>query len=187
MDFKFSKTVMLAMGLILANNANADTYHFSETISGATITGSFTGTTTDGNSITNLSNISVFDNGVAFNGNGNLLAYSFQSTSPTTTAPTLGGAVVTINGFGNNFVFLDKDYYSTWTNELSGGNDGTAKNTYNLIAFPRDNLHFNNTAPENWSVTDVTSPVPESAEWVMMLLGLPMIGWVVRRKTGLGR
>jgi hypothetical protein len=28
----------------------------------------------------------------------------------------------------------------------------------------------------------ITSAVPESQEWAMMLLGLPVIGWVVRRK-----
>jgi len=32
------------------------------------------------------------------------------------------------------------------------------------------------------SATNITSAVPEAGEWAMMLLGLPLLGWVVRRK-----
>jgi carbonic anhydrase len=31
----------------------------------------------------------------------------------------------------------------------------------------------------------ITSPVPEQEEWAMLLLGLPLVGWVVRRKQSL--
>jgi hypothetical protein len=63
MDFRVIKTAVLAVGLALASNENAAMYDFSETISGVSITGSFSGNA-NGNNITGIDNISVSANGI---------------------------------------------------------------------------------------------------------------------------
>jgi hypothetical protein len=162
MNFRFTKTAILAMGFALASNANAAIYDFSETIQGVNITGSFTGTA-NGNDITGISNISVNVGGIAFT--GPLTAESLNSGTL-----VQGNADVTFNGLGNNFMFIDRtDPSNVYNNYLAST---PAFTTTNDIQYAAANTAFSinpsislgvQGGPTNWSVTAV--PVP-SAVWL---------------------
>jgi hypothetical protein len=178
MDLRF-KTAILAMGLALASNANADLYDFSETISGVSITGSFTGTAS-GNDITGISNISVIADGVAFSG-------PLESDAYHGTSWTLGQGIVSINGADNNFVFINQGWLANnalLTNYLQNIDTPQYPVYQNAVYISNQSTVDNvlTAAPTNWSVTDVTSvPVP-AAVW---LFGSVLAGFIGfnRRKS----
>jgi len=170
MDLPFIKTAILFMGLALASNANATTYDFSETIQGISITGSFTGTAS-GNYISGISNISVTADGTAFTGLIDSYGYDNFSNSF-----IYGNASVTFNGVGNNFTFAqDALPNNSLTNYIPYG-ESHQWDTVTIGGTTYTDAY--KISPSNWSVT----AVPETGEWAMMLLGLPLLGWVVRRK-----
>ncbi len=178
--------------------AKADTlYDFSYKFnSGDVVTGSFMGNP-NGNLITNLTDISVSLDGVTFNGNGSLSAFAW-SYDGFNFGPYFTGAVASFNGLQNNFYFVDTtsprtsvgtNYFLSETTPITfciSSNHGgcISNNPTNFVAATfvggksvSDGI--GNSLPNNsWTVT----AVPEAGEWAMMLLGLPLLGWVVRRK-----
>jgi hypothetical protein len=192
MRFKITKKIFLPLALALAGEAHADhAYTLDWIIGGDEIFATFNGTA-NGNVITNLSNISVFFDGIAFSGNGNLYANSINDNA---TGWSSTGAQISFDGQENNFVFSNTDFSNNLnftnyfydfsklfpgTNEVViGHNDVNGDLVGNgssdlIILSDSDNSGYSITA------------VPEPGQWAMMLLGLPLIGWaVLNRKDSL--
>jgi len=196
--FRFTKTAILAMGLAIAGNANAEIFDFKYTFTGSSdvVTGTFSGTAS-GDVITNLSNITISFNGVAIptDSTGSMYTGSVQLIGWANY-----GAQLSFDGLQNNAGFFDTNYpaspgtaypnygfvtynNSTYGNYIEFGHTSTSNGQYTGTIFDVVNSEipvygypaFNQAA---WSV----SAVPEAGEWAMMLLGLPLVGWVVRRK-----
>jgi hypothetical protein len=71
---------------------------------------------------------------------------------------------------------------SAQTNPLARGNDQAAAPRSEPIGRPAFGQHgMGRPQPRN-SVVNVT-PVPEPGQWAMMLAGLALVGWIVRRNS----
>lgn len=81
---------------------------------GVVVNGSFTGTA-NGNLVTDLSNISVFINGFAYNSNGSLFASSMGMNGWGQLGWRSGGGVASFDGLQNNFLFIDSDYPNSYS------------------------------------------------------------------------
>ncbi|WP_347988927.1 hypothetical protein [Methylomonas sp. AM2-LC] len=170
---RFIKLLVL-FTLFGINYAYADTteYKLDWKIGSDEIIAKFNGTAT-GNFITNISNASVFFDGVAFSGNGSLFVDSISLFGGFWLS---SGAQISFDGTYNNFVFANSN--------LAIGD--TATNYFYSIEVPGQSYNYLVIGSEKhygfsnsgYSV----SAVPEAGEWAMMLLGLPLLGWVVRRK-----
>ncbi len=149
------------------------------------MTGSFDGTVI-GDEIINLRNVSVFHDGVAFTGNGNLYVYGWYSH--------LGwhrdSAIASLDGRHNNFHFSDVDYSVTSTftnlftvNPLSSPTTNYAEAKYPGLGNPMVNDY--GYVPEHWTLTNVTA-VPEPEAYAMLLAGLGVVGALARRRRNVG-
>tara|TARA_R110000868_G_scaffold98415_1_gene270844 strand:- start:71 stop:637 length:567 start_codon:yes stop_codon:yes gene_type:complete len=94
----------LAFGTAAALQAGSFTYSYTFQ-DGDVVSGSFNGTQS-GNLITGLSDISLFFNGVAATNN----PMFGTGWSPTNNSWVSGGAVASIDGTQNNFLFIDSNY-----------------------------------------------------------------------------
>lgn len=102
------KNIYAAVIALVAATAQADpnTFQFSYAyMPGFAITGSFSGTQS-GDLVTDLSNISVYIDGVGFKGNGHLYQAHYVSRYTLVS----GGAVASFSGLHNNFFFIDTSY-----------------------------------------------------------------------------
>ncbi len=163
--------------------ANAATFQYSFDFgNGDVVSGMFDGTA-NGNLVTGLSNISASYNGVAFNGSGSLFVYSYGTYSDYyRLSPGTGYA--SFDGTNNNFLFFNLDvtkafpavpanfFYSSLN--LSESKVSTSQGSSSILN------NYGNFG-QYWNLTQV-NPVPEPETLAMMLLGLPMIAWTVRRR-----
>jgi hypothetical protein len=201
----FVKAAVVAALLGASAAASASTFDFSYTFAdGQEVTGDFTGTTTNGGqSVTNIGNIQVALNGIAFApatvggvtyGNATLQANTwntslgaFDDTTPVT---------IYANGALNNFVFSDVDA-STSTSpdyEFAYINDGT-NNIYQAVAanflqsdaFSKAEGNSTQLALDSpgiassWTLTEV-APVPIPAALWLFASGLSFFGIRGRRR-----
>jgi hypothetical protein len=137
---------------------------------GSIVNGEFTGNAS-GNLISDLSNISVFFNGVAFNGSGSLYAASLDSNYIWQS----GTGVASFDGLQNNFLFSDTDYSidKTYTNYFYDAYPITHDAyMYASRGESWDDLSSDSYIGGNWSVTTATD-VPEPAP--VLLLGFACI------------
>jgi hypothetical protein len=202
----FLKAAVVATLLGASAAASASTFDFSYTFAdGQEVTGDFTGTTTNGGqSVTDISNIQVSLNGVAFApvtvsgvtyGNSTLQANTWNTAS--------GGAfdnttpvTVYANGALNNFVFSDvdastntsPDYEFAYINDATNGIfQVVAANYLQTDAF--STAEGNSTqlaldasgAASNWSLKEV-APVPIPAALGLFASGLGLFGARGRRR-----
>lgn len=167
-----------AAALLAATAAQATTYQFSYTFAnGNVVTGRFDGTAY-GNLITDLSNISVAANGVAFNAyNGTI--YNFYSDD-------WGGqanwAMASFDGSFNRLLFSTSPYQPgggffygetfslgpTRAYAQGAGVDGVLSSISTAETY----------SAARWSV----SAVPEPATYGMLLGGLGLVGLLARRR-----
>jgi hypothetical protein len=202
----FVKAAVVAALLGASAAASASTFDFSYTFAdGQEVTGDFTGTTTNGGqSVTDISNIQVQLNGIAFapvTVGG--VTYGNATLQANTWNPASGGAFdnttpVTIyaNGALNNFVFSDVDA-STSTSpdyEFAYINDAT-NNLFQAVAanfLQHDSFSTaeGNTSQlaidspgsaSNWTLSEVT-PVPIPAAVWLFASGLGLFGSRSRRR-----
>jgi hypothetical protein len=200
----FVKAAVVAALLGASAVASASTFDFSYSFAdGQEVTGDFTGTTANGGqSVTNISNIQVQLNGIAFApvttggvtyGNATLQANTwnptlaaFDDTTPVT---------IYANGALNNFIFSDVDA-STNTSpdyEFAYINDAT-NNIYQAVAanflqsdsFSKAEGNSTQLAIDSpgvassWTLTEVT-PVPIPAALWLFASGLSLFGFRGRR------
>ena len=102
---------------------------------------------------------------------GNLAATSFS-----------GAPVVWLDGAAdsNNFQF------GNYVNLAFDNSPGSAHPIFDIAN--SSNVTSTGFGPQGWGLaasSTFTAAVPEPEEWAMMLLGLPLISWVVRRKQSI--
>jgi hypothetical protein len=194
-----------ACAVLGAGGAYATTFDFSYSFAdGQEVTGDFSGTTTDGGqSVTNISNLQIALNGIAFApvvsggvtlGNATLQANAW---SPATAAFT-DNAPVTIyaNGALNNFIISDvdaavntsPDYEFAFINDATNGiYQVVAANFLQTDAFSTAEGNSTQLALDapgnaaNWTLTEAT-PVPVPATLALLVSGLGLVGFSGRRR-----
>lgn len=201
----FVKAAVVAALLGASAAASASTFDFSYTFAdGQGITGDFTGTTTNGGqSVTNIGNIQVQLNGIAFapvTTGG--VTYGNATLQANTWNPTLAAfddtTPVTIysNGALNNFVFSDvdaatnssPDYEFAYINDSANGIfQAVAANFLQSDSFSKAEGNATQLAldsPGNaaaWTLTEV-APVPIPAALGLFASGLSLFGFRGRRR-----
>jgi hypothetical protein len=170
-----------AVGLSACGSAEAQNHFaFTDQLSngGQVMTGTFDGTIGLDGIITNLSNINVFMDGVAFQGNGSLVALHYDDDQ---FMEVMGGAIASLDGTHNNFVFADVDY--------TGG--AVPANYYRSLFDPQGgyNVSYAQIGVSNptWGYGPVgfhavMLAVPESASWAMMAGGFALAGMALRNR-----
>ena len=195
---KVALTAAIALGSIAAN---ATTFNFSYTfdptyasdITGdgnpIVMTGSFSATAS-GLAVSNISNVQLALNGVAFNGPLLIEAEDANGNFSSTIAPTFSSSLAQ-----TNFVIADTDV-ATGSGAASVSNyfyiDGALAPTaqsggqafvmsLNTANFPVGNDLAAN--PATWQFSAVTQPVPEPESYAMLLAGLGLLTVAARRRT----
>ena len=201
----FVKAAVAAALLGASAAAGASTFDFSYSFAdGQQVTGDFTGTTTNGGqSVTNISNIQVQLNGIAFapvTTGG--VTYGNATLQANTWNPASGGAfddttpvTVYANGALNNFVFSDvdaatntsPDYEFAYINDSANGIfQAVAANNLQTDSFSQEGnaTQLAIDSPGNassWTLTEAT-PVPIPAAVWLFASGLGLFGSRGRRR-----
>jgi|SRR5882672_4142958 len=172
-----------ALGLC-ATSAKADLFNFSYTFADASVvSGSFAGTAS-GVYVDNISDVSVFWNGIPFSGNPGLqhmglnTGGSFDPSMP---------AVVSTDASLNNFLFADiyPTYFGT-TNSFYMVSHGTFSSAEVWRGFGGAPGSFDPVIdPSRWSLTNVSAvtAIPEPETYAMLLAGLGFLGFMARRRN----
>jgi hypothetical protein len=185
------KKLIQAAALLAACSgaAHASTFDFSykfnpsSNVPAPVVTGSFDGTLT-GNLLTNISDISVAVNGVAFN--GPLFLGSWDSSAGDVNF-TASSAVVSTNGALNNFVIGDTNdpllgnftnlfYYVNGSTPSGGGQEASLQNIAGPSGFDMDTAGGIGT----WSLQQ--APVPLPAALPLLASGLGLFAAAKRRR-----
>lgn len=177
-----------ALLAVCSGAAQASTYDFTYTFNSLSndpapvVTGSFDGTLS-GNLFTNISDVSVAVNGVAFNGSLSIGSWD-SSGGVVNFAPN--AAVVSTSGALNNFVIVDTNdptLASNWTNlfyyvnglgPLGNSQEVSLQNTFGPSGFDADSTGGVGT----WSV----QPVPLPAALPLLVSGLGLFAAAKRRR-----
>lgn len=172
--------------------ASAGVFDFSYTFGdGQQVTGSLDGTTTDGGqTVSDISNLQVYLNGIAFTGGVGPLQLNAWNTSLESYDDTTP-VVLSANESLNNFIISDvdaanstaADYYFTLVNDPAGvGNSAVALNYLQSDSFsgPGTNQLAIDDGTGTWSLT--AAPVPLPATLPLFISGLGGLG-----ALGIGR
>jgi hypothetical protein len=191
----FVKAAVVAAALGASAVASADNFDFSYVFTdGQEVTGSFAGLTSNGGqSATDISNLQVAFNGIAFSGGaGPLVLNAWNTSTELFNAPSSSTAIYA-NASQNNFGISDvdqsvnsgPDYYFNFVNDPSPkvGSSVTALNALQSDAFSSA-LGFqfdSDNVTGTWTLTDV-SAVPLPAGLPLLLSGLGLFGIAARRR-----
>lgn len=193
------KTVVAGVLIGASTVASASTFDFSYSFAdGQLVTGDFTGTTTNGGqSVTNIGNLQVQLNGVAFApvvsggltlGNATLQIDAWNPSAATFVDTT--PATIYANGALNNFVIADvdaatntsPDYEFAYLNDSTNGIfQVVAANFLQSDSFSQSEGNATQLAVDapgnasNWTLTEVT-PVPAPASLALLASGLGLLG-----------
>jgi hypothetical protein len=192
----FVKAAVVAAALGASAVASADNFDFSYVFTdGQEVTGSFAGLTANGGqSATDITNLQVAFNGIAFSGGvGPLVLNGWNTTSETFNAPSASTAIYA-NASQNNFGISDvdlslngnPDYFLSFVNDPSPavGSSVTALNALQSDTFsgPGAPQFDTDNLTGTWTLTDV-SAVPLPAGLPLLLSGLGLFGIVARRRA----
>lgn len=172
--FKLLATVSAAALVCAA--ADATPFAFTDLLqTGQMVTGTFDGDLS-GNLITNMSNISVWVDGIAYAGNGSLFNAHLDGG-------WAGTGTASLDGSQNNFIFVNSD--------LAGG-DGNFSNFFYSISEVGDAAintitgQYGTTTPPTafraHAVEQQVRAVPEPASWAMMIGGFGLVGASLRTR-----
>ena len=167
---------ILLFGFVLS--ANGATFNFSYDFGGNTVSGMFDGTQNN-NLVEGISNISMYFNGVAFD--GPLYATGWSNA----TSWTSGGAVASFDGLENNFFFSDVDYldHISVSNYFVILTDGLA-NTAVTVDHDTGVDVRQGFDSGSWTLEAAqSSSVPESSSLYLLAFGLLGLFGTVRRKA----
>ena len=169
--------VVAGAALLICGGAQAQSHFtFTEQLgdSGPLMTGTFDGMLS-GDVITSLSNISVFMDGVAFQGNGSLIAMHYDQDQY---LYVLGGAIASLDGQHNNFLFADVDpnlggttnHYESLFDAQGGWDTSYAQRGISNPVWGYGPVRFR----------AVELAVPEPASWMLMVGGFALAGTGLR-------
>lgn len=142
-----------------------------------TITGSFIGEFENGR-ISNLTDIHLFRDGVAFRGNGVLYTFQFDARRRSWNA----GGYLSLDGSANNIMFIDTDY---------GAGDSSFYNYFYSVtglgnaAFQPSFYRYR--VPETTNLTlwqQAAAGVPEPSAWALLVIGFGCLGAAMRGRAG---
>lgn len=155
---------------------------FTEGSSGRfAITGSFDGDLANGR-ITNLYNIAVFQNGVAFRGSGALYTAQFDAKS----RKWQQGGYLSLDGSANNIMFIDSDYaagdasFFNYFYSVTGLGNAAFQPSYYRYRVP-------DTSGLSLRVAAASAGVPEPSAWGLLVLGFGALGAAMRRRRAVWR
>lgn len=169
--------------------AHASTFDFSYTFAndGQVIAGSLMGTSTDGGqTVTNISDIQVSFDGIAFlGGQGPLQIDTWNTTTESFTDTT--PATISANGALNNFIISDvdaalasanPDYEFAYINDPAGIGSQVVAQNFLQTNSSGDSTQFDADTPPvagNWTLTEAT-PVPLPAALPLLASALGGLG-----------
>ncbi len=185
------KAAVIAAALGGSALANADTFDFSYVFSdGQSVTGSLDGTLS-GTTISNVNNLHVSLNGVAFTGGtvGPLALYGWNADDLAfeASAPAVVSTVASANNFAisNDVPFAgNPDYTFSFSNDPVYGRSVIAENFLAHDAFSGPDAGQLAIDPDNngisgtWTIT----PVPIPAALPLLMSGLSVFGFARRRR-----
>lgn len=163
-------TLLLLMAAAASTQAPAEIINFSYTFNlGAVLTGSLSGNVS-GDTITDISDVSLYVDGHAFDDNGTLAIYSWSNTS---NAWIPGNAQLSFSGLQNNFLFLNGSPDGGWTNELFAitGSASTLPLAPPEIGW--EDVNF----PVDGNIG--TADFPPNSSWQVAVVPLPASGWLL--------
>ena len=167
-----------------ATTARAETamFRFSSffdtgSVGSITMTGTFSGDLEDGR-ITDIDDVNIFRDGIAYRGNGNLFVLQFDRQSRTWTS----GGYLSLDGSDNNIMFIDTDYehgdagFFNYFFSVTGIGNVAFQPSYYRYLTPLT------TQTTVWEVPVAPPGVPEPSAWALLIVGFGAVGAASRRR-----